>query len=137
MSDQRVFVASFTRSTFLRFQDSQDFAGRIERMLRLSMGVDLEAMVEPEEEEAEEKEEEEDKDGEEVDAEGDKEDEKTEEESATAEEAVTEGETKPDEKEDEVEVNTRYWLLALQEAGTAKLNIDPSFLWEIRPPSVL
>ena len=40
----------------LCFQDSQDFAGRIERMLRLSMGVDLEAMVEPEEEEAEEKE---------------------------------------------------------------------------------
>lgn len=90
----------------LCFQDSQDFAGRIERMLRLSMGVDLEAMVEPEEEEAEEKEEE-DKDGEEIDAEGDKE-EKTEEESASSEEGATEGETKTDEKEDEVEVSSRY-----------------------------
>ncbi|XP_020606732.1 endoplasmin-like isoform X2 [Orbicella faveolata] len=97
-----LFETATLRSGYL-IKDSQDFAGRIERMLRLSMGVDLEAMVEPEEEEAEEKEEEEDKDGEEVDAEGDKEDEKTEEESATAEEAVTEGETKPDEKEDEVE----------------------------------
>ena len=77
-------------------------------MLRLSMGVDLEAVVEPEEEEAEEKEEE-DKDGEEVDAEGDK-DEKTEEESATPEETATEGDTKTDEKEDEVEVNNRDWL---------------------------
>ena len=85
-------------------QDSQDFAGRIERMLRLSMGVDLEAMVEPEEEEAEEKEEE-DKDTEEVDAEGDKDEEKTEEESAASEETPSEGETKTEEKEDEVEVN--------------------------------
>lgn len=97
----------YIQSYFYFSQDSQDFAGRIERMLRLSMGVDLEAMVEPEEEEAEDKEDEEDKDGEEVDAEGDKEDEKTEEESATPEETATEGDTKTDEKEDEVEVSSR------------------------------
>ncbi|KAL9959659.1 hypothetical protein ACROYT_G032999 [Oculina patagonica] len=96
----RVLFETATLRSGYMIKDSQDFAGRIERMLRLSMGVDLEAMVEPEEEEAE-KEEEEDKDGEEVDAEGDKEDEKTEEESA--EEAAAEGETKTEEKEDEVE----------------------------------
>lgn len=37
------------------WQDSQDFAGRIERMLRLSMGVDLEATVDPDVEEPEER----------------------------------------------------------------------------------
>lgn len=77
-------------------------------MLRLSMGVDLEATVEPDEEEPGEKEEEE-KDGEEVDAEGDKEEEKTEEaESESAEEAAagSEQDTKTEEKEDEVEVST-------------------------------
>ena len=57
-------------------------------MLRLSMGVDLEATVEPEEEEPEEKEEEE-KEGEEVEAEGDKDEEKTE-ESASTDEAAAE-----------------------------------------------
>lgn len=98
----RVLFETATLRSGYMVKDSQDFAGRIERMLRLSMGVDLEAMVEPEEEEAEEKEDEEDKDAEEVDAEGDK-DEKTEEESAAAEETPSEGETKTEEKEDEVE----------------------------------
>lgn len=98
----RVLFETATLRSGYMVKDSQDFAGRIERMLRLSMGVDLEAMVEPEEEEAEEKEEE-DKDTEEVDAEGDKDEEKTEEESAASEETPSEGETKTEEKEDEVE----------------------------------
>ena len=85
-------------------------------MLRLSMGVDLEATVEPEEEEPEEKEEEE-KEGEEVEAEEDKDDEKTEEESESAEEAAaatgSEEDAKTDEKEDEVEVSSTFNIIIL------------------------
>ncbi|CAH3157457.1 unnamed protein product, partial [Porites evermanni] len=101
-----LFETATLRSGFM-IKDSQDFAGRIERMLRLSMGVDLEATVEPEEEEPEEKEEEE-KEGEEVEAEEDKDEEKTEESASTDEAAAeatgSEEETKTEEKEDEVEV---------------------------------
>lgn len=108
-------------------------------MLRLSMGVDLEAMVEPEEEEAEEKEDEEDKDGEEVDAEGDKEDEKAEEESATPEETATEGDTKTDEKEDEVEVSSRCssFLRSFIGNGRSRRLALTLLFFGRRPPSVL
>lgn len=85
-------------------------------MLRLSMGVDLEATVEPEEEEPEEKEEEE-KEGEEVEAEGDKDEEKTEEstDEAAAEATGSEEETKTEEKEDEVEVKSCLHLFCITE----------------------
>ena len=87
------------------WQDSQDFAGRIERMLRLSMGVDLEATVDPDVEEPEEKEEEEkEKEGEEVEAEAEE----------TSEGAAA-TETTEESKEDEVEVmenrNTGLFVL--------------------------
>ena len=87
------------------WQDSQDFAGRIERMLRLSMGVDLEATVDPDVEEPEEKEEEEkEKEGEEVEAEA---------EETSKGAAATE--TTEESKEDEVEVmenrNTGLFVL--------------------------
>ena len=87
------------------WQDSQDFAGRIERMLRLSMGVDLEATVDPDVEEPEEKEEEE-KEGEEVEAEA---------EAEETSEGATATETTEESKEDEVEVmenrNTGLFVL--------------------------
>lgn len=88
------------------WQDSQDFAGRIERMLRLSMGVDLEATVDPDVEEPEEKEEEEkEKEGEEVEAEAEE-----------TSEGATATETTEESKEDEVEVmenrNTGLFVLA-------------------------
>ena len=87
------------------WQDSQDFAGRIERMLRLSMGVDLEATVDPDVEEPEEKEEEEkEKEGEEVEA-----------ESEETSEGAAATETTEESKEDEVEVmenrNTGLFVL--------------------------
>lgn len=87
------------------WQDSQDFAGRIERMLRLSMGVDLEATVDPDVEEPEEKEEEEkEKEGEEVEAEAEE----------TSEGAAA-TETTEESKEDKVEVmenrNTGLFVL--------------------------
>lgn len=55
-----MFETATLRSGFV-IKDSADFAGRIERMLRLSMGVDLDAKIdlpeeddEPQEEEASE-----------------------------------------------------------------------------------
>ncbi|EDO45344.1 predicted protein [Nematostella vectensis] len=100
-----LFETATLRSGYL-VKDSADFAGRIERMLRLSMGVDLEEKVEPEEEDEEaEKEEKE----EEVDAEGEKEDKKGEDKPAMekAEDVDTKTDSKPDPKsegkEDEVE----------------------------------
>merc|ERR1712002_667533 len=57
----RVMFETATLRSGYNIKDSQDFASRIERMLRLSMGVDLDAKVElpeepeaPEEEQAEE-----------------------------------------------------------------------------------
>ncbi|XP_074610216.1 endoplasmin-like [Acropora palmata] len=87
-----LFETATLRSGFM-IKDSQDFAGRIERMLRLSMGVDLEATVDPDVEEPEEKEEEE-KEGEEVEAEA---------EAEETSEGATATETTEESKEDEVE----------------------------------
>lgn len=87
-----LFETATLRSGFM-IKDSQDFAGRIERMLRLSMGVDLEATVDPDVEEPEEKEEEEkEKEGEEVEAEAEE-----------TSEGATATETTEESKEDEVE----------------------------------
>ncbi|XP_068689851.1 endoplasmin-like [Montipora foliosa] len=97
----RVLFETATLRSGYMIKDSQDFAGRIERMLRLSMGVDLEATVEPDEEESEEKEEDE-KDGEEVKAEAEKEEETTD-KAEPAGEAEAAEESKADENEDEVE----------------------------------
>merc|ERR1711973_916685 len=104
-----LFETATLRSGFI-IKDSQDFAGRIERMLKMSMNIDPEAKVETDDEEEEDKEKE---DTEEVDAEGDKEEEKeekteegkTEESKSEEKEAkVDEKETKPEgQKEDEVE----------------------------------
>ena len=48
----RVMFETATMRSGFAIKDSADFAGRIERMLRLSMGVDLDAKVDlPEEEE--------------------------------------------------------------------------------------
>ena len=99
------------------WQDSQDFAGRIERMLRLSMGVDLEATVDPDVEEPEEKEEEEK--GEEVEAEAEE-----------TSEGATATETTEESKEDEVEVmeNRDAGLVVLANMSIVVLSLLINYL---------
>jgi len=104
----RVMFETATLRSGYNIKDSQDFASRIERMLRLSMGVDLDAKVElPEEPEAPEEEQ-----AEEVKAEEDDEEPKAADDAVKAEpvaeseagEDVIEGESKeaPAEAKDEL-----------------------------------
>jgi len=72
----RVLFETATMRSGYTVKDSSDFAGRIERMLRLSMGVDVDAKVELPEEDEEEKEEKADEEGEEVNADGEEEESK-------------------------------------------------------------
>ncbi|XP_066283423.1 endoplasmin-like isoform X3 [Branchiostoma lanceolatum] len=107
---QVLYDTAVLRSGFM-LHDSADFANRIERMLRLSMNVDLNAKAEGWEEEDEEEEEEGDEEGEDVEAEeeeaeeGDAEEEDAEEateEETGADEDVIEEEAATEEVKDEL-----------------------------------
>ncbi|XP_035675389.1 endoplasmin-like isoform X3 [Branchiostoma floridae] len=82
---QVLYDTAVLRSGFM-LQDSADFANRIERMLRLSMNVDLNAKAEGWEEDEEEEEEGDEEEGEDVDAEEEEDAEEGDAEEATEEE---------------------------------------------------
>jgi len=95
----RVLIDTARLRSGFTLKDSVEFAARIERMLRLSAGVSLDAVVEAEPELPSD-EDEEDEEDEEVDAEEEYEEEE-EEEAAADEEEEEEQETAADEEEEE------------------------------------